>query len=221
MLNIMAKDPNFVSVRLPDDVAYWLRESATDNKLVRADKPNMGGSIIAIVRTVMQGQTISNNVGQFSAAPNVDIESMINDAIAPLLARLEAVETKLSTEATAPRKFHSSATSESEGSSAAKVEASSLEIESLPIIEESKTIETPMIEKSLPDKTLSKAPAETKKPKTKSKSKYTRENLTALTTLQMRKIYNQVLPFEQRDGTTNPKTNFATKDIMIEAILKA
>ena len=105
MLNIMTKDPNFVSVRLPDDVANWLREYATTNNMVRADKPNMGGSIISIVRAAMQGQTISNNVGQSSAAPNVDIESMINDAIAPLLARLEAVETKLSTEAIAPVNF--------------------------------------------------------------------------------------------------------------------
>ncbi|MBD2152615.1 hypothetical protein H6F44_21195 [Pseudanabaena sp. FACHB-1277] len=62
----MTKDPNFVSVRLPDDVANWLREYATTNNMVRADKPNMGGSIIAIVRAAMQGQTISNNVGQSS-----------------------------------------------------------------------------------------------------------------------------------------------------------
>jgi hypothetical protein len=103
MLNIMTKDPNFVSVRLPDDVAFWLREYATVNKLIRADKPNMGGSIIAIVRSVMQGQTISNNVGQSSAAPDVDIQAMINEAIAPLVARLEALETNRS-EATAPAK---------------------------------------------------------------------------------------------------------------------
>ena len=103
MLNIMTKDPNFVSVRLPDDVAYWLREYATVNKLIRADKPNMGGSIIAIIRSVMQGQTITNNVGQSSAAPDVDIQAMINEAIAPLLARLEALENTRS-EATAPAK---------------------------------------------------------------------------------------------------------------------
>ena len=60
----MTKDPNFVSVRLPDDVAIWLREYATAKNMVRADKPNMGGSIIAIVRAAMSGQTISNNVGQ-------------------------------------------------------------------------------------------------------------------------------------------------------------
>ena len=78
----MTKDPNFVSVRLPDDVANWLREYATAKNMVRADKPNMGGSIIAIVRAAMSGQIISNNVGQSSAAPDVDIEAMINEAIA-------------------------------------------------------------------------------------------------------------------------------------------
>ena len=104
MLNIMTKDPNFVSVRLPDDVAIWLREYATANNMIRADKPNMGGSIISIVRAAMQGQTISNNVGQSSAAPDVDIESMINEAIAPLLARLEALETNRSEEK-APANF--------------------------------------------------------------------------------------------------------------------
>ncbi len=77
----MTKDPNFVSVRLPDDVANWLRDYATANNLVRADKPNMGGSIIAVVRSAMQGQTISNNVRQSSAAPDVDIQTMIDDAL--------------------------------------------------------------------------------------------------------------------------------------------
>ena len=77
----MTKDPNFVSVRLPDDVANWLREYATANNMVRADKPNMGGSIISIVRAAIQGQTISNNVGQSSAALDVDIESIVNDAL--------------------------------------------------------------------------------------------------------------------------------------------
>ena len=85
----MTKDPNFVSVRLPDDVAIWLREYATANKLVRADKPNMGGSIISIVRTAMSGQTISNNVGQSSAAPDVDIDSKINEAIAAKLSEIK------------------------------------------------------------------------------------------------------------------------------------
>lgn len=90
MLNIMTKDPNFVSVRLPDDVANWLREYATANKLIRADKPNMGGSIIAVIRSVKSGQTISNNVGQSSAVADVDIEGIVNDAIAAKLSDLRA-----------------------------------------------------------------------------------------------------------------------------------
>jgi hypothetical protein len=85
----MTKDPNFVSVRLPDDVANWLREYATANNMVRADKPNMGGSIISIVRAAMQGQTISNNVGQSSAVADVDIESIVNDAIAAKLSEIK------------------------------------------------------------------------------------------------------------------------------------
>jgi hypothetical protein len=105
----MGKDPNFVSVRLPDDVANWLREYAQTNNLIRANSPNMGGSIIAVIRSVMQGQTISNNVGQSSTAPDMDIDSKINEAvanaIAPLVARLESVETKLSKEAVATANF--------------------------------------------------------------------------------------------------------------------
>ena len=142
----MTKDPNFVSVRLPDDVANWLREYATTNKLIRADKPNMGGSIIAVIRSVMSGQTISNNVGQSSdfdgslteriewlessntlfqtdvdkrlEAFDDNYSSLIQDntqklkseidelkeAIAPLLARIEAPEV-VTMEAKAPSNF--------------------------------------------------------------------------------------------------------------------
>ncbi|NUN66876.1 hypothetical protein HCU40_19485 (plasmid) [Pseudanabaena biceps] len=194
----MTKDPNFVSVRLPDDVANWLREYATANKLVRADKPNMGGSIISIVRSVMQGQTISNNVGQSSAAPDVDIQAMINEAIAneldsvkasniadyqgfsallvrrgaeidelkesiaPLLARLKTIEAVRS-EATAPANFTQALIAESESSSAPETEGSSLEFDTLPIIEAISNIAAPTIENPLPDETLSDANAESNK----------------------------------------------------------
>ena len=80
MLNIMTKDPNFVSVRLPDDVANWLREYATAKNMVRADKPNMGGSIIAIVRAAMSGETISNNVGQSRQADS-NLDNRIDAAL--------------------------------------------------------------------------------------------------------------------------------------------
>ena len=74
------------------------------------------------------------------------VEAIFDREIAPLLARLEALETNLSTEATAPRKFYSSATSESQGNSAAQTDGSSVEPESLPIIEAIATIADPTIE---------------------------------------------------------------------------
>ena len=181
MLNIMTKDPNFVSVRLPDDVANWLREYATTNNMVRADKPNMGGSIIAIIRSVMQSQTISNNVRQSSAAPSVDVEIMISEAIAPLLARLEAVETKLSTEATAPRKFYSSTTSESEGSSS---------IEQLPILD---AIEALPTENPLPDETLRDAIAATAKPKSTKRSAKSKAILSRSDALAIAQSFNSIV----------------------------
>ena len=107
-------DTKAVSVRLPLDLLNELNIYATDKGMVRGGDANIGGAIIAILREHF-GQ--SDNVKQVS--DNVDIESMINEAIAaklidelkqtitPLLARLEAVETKLSTEATAPANFPS------------------------------------------------------------------------------------------------------------------
>ena len=135
-----------VSVRLPLDLLNELNSYATDKSMVRGGDANIGGAIIAVLRTHF-GE--SDNVKQVS--DNVDIDSMINEAIAaklleikdeikeeygagfrgisanitdllqqrdreidelkqtitPLLARLEAVETKLSTEATAPANFPS------------------------------------------------------------------------------------------------------------------
>jgi len=86
----MTDNTEFVSVRLPTDVANWLRKYATDNNLFRAGKPNMGGSIISAIRTRINGitdiHTTSNNVSQ------LDFEAIINNAIAPLLARIEALE---------------------------------------------------------------------------------------------------------------------------------
>jgi len=86
----MTDNTEFVSVRLPTDVANWLRKYATDNNLFRAGKPNMGGSIISAIRQCMNGitdiQTTSNNLRQS------DFEAIINNAIAPLLARIEALE---------------------------------------------------------------------------------------------------------------------------------
>ena len=80
----MTDDTEFVSVRLPADVANWLREYATANNLIRAGKPNMGGSIISAIRERMNGiETMSNNVGQ------IDIQAIVNTAIASQLADIQ------------------------------------------------------------------------------------------------------------------------------------
>ena len=231
MLNIMTKDPNFVSVRLPDDVAIWLREYATTNKMVRADKPNMGGSIIAVIRGVMSGQTIPNNVGQSNAAPDVDIDSKINKAIealntkriedykslSALLARHDDELKEVKQEIAA---LTNKATSES--SSTPKTEESSLEPDALPIIEAIANIAAPSIENSSPDKTLSDTAAATAKPKStkrsaKSKAKHTRDELEKLKNTDVRKIYRAEIPVTDR--ALDP--NYASKADMIDAILIA
>jgi hypothetical protein len=201
MLNIMAKDPNFVSVRLPDDVANWLREYATANKMVRADKPNMGGSIISVIRGVISGQTISNNVGQSSAAPDVDIDAKINEAIANLRASIndELVDIKqaiaaITSKATEPEKksikllkvrlsalayersniLHKKALD----ADSKRESTSSLEPETLPIIEAIENIAAPTVEKSLDSNVSSDAIASTAKPKSTKRSAKSKAILT-------------------------------------------
>ena len=88
-------DTKAVSVRLPLDLLNELNSYATNKGMVRGGDANIGGAIIAVLREHF-GQ--SDNVKQVS--DNLDIERMINQAIAPLLARLEALETVRS-EATA------------------------------------------------------------------------------------------------------------------------
>jgi len=92
----MSDNTEFVSVRLPHDVANWLRQYATDNNLFRAGKPNMGGSIISAIRQrineITDIQATSNNVRQ------PDFEAIVSNAIAPLLARIEALENPMQSE---------------------------------------------------------------------------------------------------------------------------
>ena len=131
----MTDNTEFVSVRLPTDVANWLRKYATDNNLFRAGKPNMGGSIISAIRTRINGitdiHTTSNNVSQ------LDFEAIINNAIAPLLARIEALENPMQSEV---------------GSISSTSESSSVEPELVPDVKAIATdIPAPSIEKSLTD----------------------------------------------------------------------
>ena len=94
-------DTKAVSVRLPLELLNELNTYATDKSMVRGGDANIGGAIIAILKQHF-GQ--SDNVKQQS--DNVDIDTKIDNAIAPLLARIEALETTR-TEATAPANFTS------------------------------------------------------------------------------------------------------------------
>ena len=250
MLNIMAKDPNFVSVRLPDDVANWLREYATTNKMVRADKPNMGGSIIAIVRNVMQGQTISNNVGQTNSNLDATLDERIDAALeakvdfsirdisrvadeqynrlVALLAqnkmdsdrKNEALKLELETIKTAIAALTDKTTSES--SSVPKTEGSSLEPDSLPSIEAIATIAAPTIENSLPDNALSDAIAATAKPKPTKRSAKSKAKYTRD---ELEKLKNtdirKIYRAEIPVADRALDPNYASKADMIDAILTA
>lgn len=55
----------------------------------------------------------------------------------------------------------------------------------------------------------------------KKKAKHTRENLTALTTSDLRKIYREVVPHRERNDEKHARAEYATKEFMIDAILKA
>ena len=115
-------DTKAVSIRLPLDLLNELNSYATDKGMVRSGDANIGRAIISILRERFFNE--SDNVRQMS--DSVDFEAMIaaaidsklsgfkasvNDefldmkqAIAPLLARLESLESDRS-EATAPANF--------------------------------------------------------------------------------------------------------------------
>ena len=117
-------DTKAISVRLPLELLNELNTYATEKGMVRSGDANIGGAIIAILKEHFFNE--SDNVKQVS--DNVDIEAMIaaaidsklsgfkasvNDefldmkqAIAPLLSRLESLESDRS-EVTAPANFMS------------------------------------------------------------------------------------------------------------------
>ncbi len=82
-------------IRLPESLANFLQQyPSVINELVK--QINDGELNLSV------DVTACNTVTDIQA---YDFEGKFNDAIAPLLARIEAVETKLSTEATAPANF--------------------------------------------------------------------------------------------------------------------
>jgi hypothetical protein len=77
-------DTKAVSVRLPLELLNELNTYATDKGMVRSGDANIGGAIIAVLRTHF-GE--SDNVKQVS--DNVDIDSMINEAITSKLSEIK------------------------------------------------------------------------------------------------------------------------------------
>jgi|JFJP01.1.fsa_nt_gi hypothetical protein len=76
-------DTKAVSVRLPLDLLNELNSYATDKGMVRGGDANIGGAIIAVLR---QHFGEPDNVKQVS--DNVDIESIVNDAIASKISEM-------------------------------------------------------------------------------------------------------------------------------------
>ena len=94
-------DTKAVSVRLPLDLLNELNTYATEKGMIRGGDANIGGAIIAILKEYF-GE--SDNVKQIS--DNVDIEALINDAIAkqlnvpidPLIAKIDSLESVISSQ---------------------------------------------------------------------------------------------------------------------------
>ncbi len=80
----------------------------------------------------------------------------------------------------------------------------------------------------MPDEALSEAIAATAKPKSTKRSakskpepKYTRDRLNQLKTDELRKAYRAAVPHSDRNSEKHTKAEYATRDFMIEAILKS
>ena len=161
----MATNKKTVSVYADNDLLTAL-EKFKDS----GNYKSLNVAIVAILREKLFGDTSGNmqSTLQSKALSTLDIESIVNDAvtnaIAPLVARLEALENTRS-EATAPANFTQMLTSESEGSSVPKTDRSS--IDTLPILD---AIEALPTENPLPDETLREAIAATDKPKSDKRS---------------------------------------------------
>lgn len=102
----MATNKTTVSVYADEDLLAALNEFKDSG-----NHKSLNVAIVAILREKLFGDASGNvqSTLQNQVSSTLDIGSIVNDAvtiaIAPLLARLEAVETKLSTEATAPANF--------------------------------------------------------------------------------------------------------------------
>ena len=214
----MTDDTEFVSVRLPADVANWLREYATANNLIRAGKPNMGGSIISAIRERMNGiETMSNNVGQ------IDIQAIVNTAIAPLIAKIDKLEDDYQHAIINAK--HEMRMFVIQGVTGAIdkpyfgiVDNDGDAPDALPIIE---AIALAGDKKQVPKKHLLDAQPiiEAIAPDSPA-AVIERERLSHKNLSELRKEYRKVIPYEQRNNEKSTKAEYATRDYIIDAILK-
>ena len=81
-------DTKAVSVRLPLDLLNELNTYATDKGMVRGGDANIGGAIIAILKGHFGESDNVKHLSYSPAAPDVDIERIVNKAVE---SRLDAV----------------------------------------------------------------------------------------------------------------------------------
>lgn len=162
-------------IRLPETLANFLQQyPSVINELVSQIKDGaINLSIDVTARNTVTG------------SQTYDFERMIYEAIAPLLARLDALETNR-TEATAL------ANSQGDESNVPETDGSTenvIELDTPPIIQEIKPIATPSVEKFLDSNTLSKAIAATDKPKATKRSARSKALLTRPEALEIAKNF--------------------------------
>ena len=143
--------------------------------------------------------------------------AIANHRIDDLSAKIAA----LTTENKAPANSTQSPTSKSEGTSTPNASKISLESDTLPIIEAIANIEDPVSENALPDITNVPVKPKAIRRSPKSKPKYTRDQLAKMKLPEIRSVYRDAIPFSDRNNEKHTKAEYATRDFMVEAILKA
>jgi len=91
-----------VTFRCPEDLYNALSNFALDHNIIKEDKPIISEALIAALRI---GLGTDSNTDISQPVRHSDFEAMINDAIAPLLSRIEVLENTRSVEAAETENF--------------------------------------------------------------------------------------------------------------------
>ena len=85
-----SKASKSLTFRLPNEIYSELEQFAIAKGLLKSDgKIKTTDALIAVIK---QGLGLSNGVSQNVSISDVDIQAMIDNAIAPLITRIEAIE---------------------------------------------------------------------------------------------------------------------------------